>query len=145
MRLEQLELPFATRFCHPSAVPVECGESRCHQEEAKSCDINYLMSRYASTGTLPQHPGVPLDGALQEYVGTDFQVLQNRMIAAKEEFDSLPSKVRDRFGNDPARLIAFLSDSANRDEAVRLGLDNAPSVDARGAPDEPQAIKEPAK
>lgn len=129
MRIEQLDLPFATRFNPPAAVPVVCGESLCHQEEAKSCDINYLMSRYATTGTLPQHVNLPLDGALQEYVGTDFQALQNRMIAAREEFDSLPSKVRDRFGNDPARLIAFLSDVNNRSEAESLGLVVKPVVE----------------
>ena len=35
---------------------------------------------------------------------------------------ALPSRVRRRFDNDPAELMEFLADEANREEAVMLGL-----------------------
>ena len=37
-------------------------------------------------------------------------------------FDSLPSSLRERFSNDPSRLLAFVDDESNFDEAVKLGL-----------------------
>lgn len=37
-------------------------------------------------------------------------------------FASLPSAVRDRFANDPQRMLAFMDDDANKDESIRLGL-----------------------
>jgi len=35
---------------------------------------------------------------------------------------TLPAKVRDRFGQDPAEFLAFLSNPENADEARRLGI-----------------------
>lgn len=59
----------------------------------------------------------------------DFTALPDDYIAAlqlirnaSESFSSLPSAVRDRFGNDPAALLAFIADANNRDEAISLGL-----------------------
>jgi len=55
----------------------------------------------------------------------------NRQSSYKTTFDagylaSLPSKIRDRFGNDPSQLLSFLADSSNKDEAISLGLVSAP-------------------
>ena len=41
---------------------------------------------------------------------------------AQQSFESLPSELRGRFENDPAKLIDFLSDERNNAEAVKLGL-----------------------
>lgn len=125
MRIEQPDLPFFTRYNPPPSKGLDTGpDTMTHAECARDCDINYIMRRYASDGVLPNGAGIPLDGALQDFVGTDFQDLQNRMIQAREEFESLPSSVRDRFGNDPARLLSYLADAGNREEAERMGLVN---------------------
>lgn len=50
----------------------------------------------------------------------------NVVARATALFDELPSKVRDRFANDPRKLLAFLDDPENKDEAIKLGLVNAP-------------------
>lgn len=136
-------MKFYTRFDPPPKRGLTCGDSRTHAECAKDCDINYLLRRYQATGVLPNNGKVPLDGAIQDFVGSDFQSLQNRMIQAQEEFEALPSSVRDRFANDPANLIAFLGNKENREEAVKLGLIAAAPA-AREAPGEQQAITEPA-
>lgn len=41
---------------------------------------------------------------------------------ASTAFQSLPSAVRERFKNDPVKLLDFLGDEKNLDEAVKLGL-----------------------
>jgi hypothetical protein len=38
----------------------------------------------------------------------------------------LPAELRARFENDPAKLIEFIDNSENLDEAINLGLVNKP-------------------
>lgn len=95
--------------------------SLTRQEFANDADLNKIMERY-SAGLAPLPSGVrfPQFGDFSD--GLDFQACLDKLIAAQTAFDSLPSAVRDRFSNDPARLLDFLSDEKNRDEAIKLGL-----------------------
>lgn len=52
----------------------------------------------------------------------DYQEACNVVIRARSMFDALPSKVRERFDNDPGKMVAFLSVEENRPEAERLGM-----------------------
>jgi len=85
------------------------------------CDINTIMSKYQNDGVI-QHVQ-KVQGAYGDFSNVaDYQLHLNQVIAAQEAFDDLPSKIRERFGNDPAHLMTFISDEKNRDEAVKLGL-----------------------
>jgi hypothetical protein len=46
----------------------------------------------------------------------------NAVRDAQVEFLRVPADVRARFNNDPGRLMAFLEDDRNRDEARKLGF-----------------------
>jgi len=63
----------------------------------------------------------------------------NRVAHANELFASLPSSVRDRFSNDPVRLLSFLDNPDNKDEGIKLGLikPDAPPP----APPEPMLVR----
>lgn len=100
------------------------GEDMARQEFKDECDINRIMKRAAKTGLLPVSPVSPKFGDFSE-VG-DFQAAQNGVLAAREEFGRLPSDVRKRFANNPALLVEFLADKANREEAIKLGLVEKP-------------------
>ena len=63
----------------------------------------------------------------------DYQSSFELIRSAQAQFDALPSSVRDRFDNDPSKLIAFLNDPDNRAEAEKLGLLNTPVVDTSAA------------
>lgn len=103
------------------SVPVKCGISLTQQHFKEECDINTIVRRYAVTGVMPNvNPKPPIYGDFSEV--PDYQAAFAAVAHAGELFASLPSAVRDRFGNDPARMIAFLQDSANRAEAEKLGL-----------------------
>ena len=72
---------------------------------------------------------------------TSLQDAYNRILDAQVLFFELPSSVRERFGNDPMRLLTFLGDPENRREAEKLGLVNvspaapaAPAGTAGGPP-----------
>lgn len=52
----------------------------------------------------------------------DFQEALHLIKHAEQQFMTVPAKVRDRFGQDPAQFLAFLEDPRNADEARTLGL-----------------------
>lgn len=105
-------------------------ESKTIQSEKDNCDINVIVSRFKRTGVMNNlSTKSPLYGDFSE-VG-DFHTAQNRIIAAQEAFDALPSDLRKRFANDPGNLISFLDDPQNRSEAIKLGLVNADPQDSQ--------------
>lgn len=90
------------------------------QSFKEECDINTIMARYQSTGELPdvsQYPPQYLDAT-----SFDFQSMQNKLIEAQGLFDALPSKIRNRFANDPGEFLAFVSDPSNKSELQSMGL-----------------------
>lgn len=104
------------------------------QSFADECNINNIMSKYQRTGLIDHVAKV--QGSYGDFTSVqDYQLSLNQVIEAQDAFDELPSSVRKRFGNNPAELMAFLSDPDNREEAVKLGLVEPP----------PPKPKEPAK
>jgi len=95
------------------------------QSFADECNINTIMSKYQKTGLIDHVNRVA--GSYGDFTSVqDYQLSLNQVIQAQDAFDQLPSTVRKRFGNNPSELMAFLQDPDNRDEAVKLGLVEAP-------------------
>ena len=90
------------------------------QEFLEESDINYIAERFMRTGEIKQVLDMPTAGDFQGIF--DFQSAMNLIVEAKQQFMDLPAKVRSRFDNDPAKLISFLDDPENDDEAIVLGL-----------------------
>lgn len=95
-------------------------ESVVQQQFAAEADINEIVRRFGLTGELPNGINMPVSGDFTEV--TDFQTAMNMIRQAQESFLLLPADIRERFSNDPARVIAFLDDPNNRDEAIKLGI-----------------------
>lgn len=100
---------------------ISCPEPTLAQQQyAEESDINYIANRFGLTGEMPQVSSLPTYG---DFTGIyDFQSAQNAVIQARNQFMTLPAKVRARFDNDPQKLLAFLDDEDNRDLAVAMGL-----------------------
>lgn len=120
---------------------VNCGPSRTKQSFAKECDINQILARYRKTGLLDHvraNPGVFADVSKIE----DFHGMTQKIRFAQESFEQLPADLRNRFNNDPGRLIAFVADKSNIDEAIKLGILPQRKEDAvkalKAAPKEPK-------
>lgn len=94
--------------------------SLTNQSGKNEADINYLMRRFQRQGFIP--------GPVSPYRFGDFTSVQDYqtslqlILDARDSFDSLPSTLRARFDNDPAKLLSFLEDPSNRAEAEKLGL-----------------------
>ena len=100
---------------------LHCEDVTLTQQHPKDeCDINNILRQFNITGQLPENPLQPRYGDFTGVV--DYHSALNAVIAAESEFDGLPAQIRARFENDPANLIAFLDNSENLDEAIKLGL-----------------------
>lgn len=103
------------------------------------CDIKTIMAKYAKTGQLPELiKKEPQYGDFSNPL--DYQDSMNLVIKAKEQFEALPAKARERFMNDPARFLAAVSDPEQAQTFVDLGLatlrktasDDAPAAQPMG-------------
>lgn len=97
------------------------GDVLTQQSAKDECDINLIVEA-AKRGAGISHlaKAAPMYGdftGLPSY--RDALLMVNK---ARDMFMSLDAFVRERFGNDPGRLLDFLSKEENREEAIKLGL-----------------------
>lgn len=119
---------------------LEClDESLTQQHFTKDADINVLAERFGLTGI----PAFPLDPAAfrDTTADPDLRQILDQNIEARNYFNALPHKLRQRFHYSMGELWAFINDPENAEEAVRLGLLNRPTPadDAQRAPAETSA------
>lgn len=102
--------------------------SRTKPEFQKDANINRIMKKYKRTGIL----GDPLAYRDMHYGdfanGNDFAEMAIKVADAQQEFLSLSAEVRNRFQNDPSKLLDFLADPRNDEEAIKLGLKEKPKI-----------------
>lgn len=111
-------------FYNPNRVRVAIvfdEESLTKQSEAQACDINNIMRRYQTTGVI-DHVNRVTGAYLDVFALPDYQSALHTVSQAEDAFFALPATLRARFDNDPAKLIAFVKDPANRKEALALGI-----------------------
>lgn len=105
---------------HQTGLDCSGSPSRTQQHFRDETDINVMVQRFQRTG-IPEAP--PVFPGVRDFTEVhDFRSAMQAVIDADRAFAALPSGVRERFMNDPARLLDFVSDDANYDEAVRLGI-----------------------
>lgn len=115
-------------------VPFVCvGDSMTKQSEKDRCDINVIMRQYKRTGLVAHTRAGGSYESLPDAM--DYQQALAVVAEAREAFSVLPATVRDRFGNEPASLLAFLRDPANREEGIAIGLFSRPQGPPEAAAD----------
>lgn len=90
------------------------------QSFKQECDLNTIMKKYLTTGTIPQGTSMARYGDFSE--AEDFYEAQLVILQAESQFSALPSSVRERFKNNPALLLEFIENKDNLAEAQKLGL-----------------------
>lgn len=117
-------------------IKLVCGEGMTKQSFKEESDINNIIAGFDRTGMiLNLNKKEPFYGDVSD-IG-DYQACLMKVQRAQELFDDLSAEVRLRFDNDPAKLVLFLSDSKNLDEAVKLGLAVKRPVEPVEAPVQP--------
>lgn len=90
------------------------------------CNINKIMDRFQITGAIDHYTN-----RSPEYGDTtapDYLEANIIIANANSMFEELPSSIRAKFENDPAKFLAFVQDPKNADEMVSLGLRSSPTV-----------------
>lgn len=101
---------------------IDCSQDdRTKQSFRDECDVNNIVNRWLKSGLMPSANILP-----PQYLDVsnvpDYQTSLNLVNEANAMFAALPAAVRDRFDNNPAKLLAFVQDKSNLDEAIQLGL-----------------------
>jgi len=111
------------KFGDRSAVKQHIGEdeSRTQQHMLAETDVNNIMAKYQKTGILTHVARYA--GEYGDFSGVpDYKTGLEMVMAADEMFSSLPSSIRERFGNDPAKFINFATNPDNIEDLRKLGL-----------------------
>jgi len=98
-------------------------KSKTIQSDMDAADINKIMARFEKTGVFIDAQGVerkPMFGDFSEVADYHTQLSAIRRVDAA--FLALPAEVRNRFDNDAEKLLRFLENPANKNEAIKLGL-----------------------
>ncbi|WNK12659.1 MAG: internal scaffolding protein [Microvirus sp.] len=106
-------------------VSLDCGDKlitkQAHKDE---CDIHNILRQYQRTGIINHVAAARAQyGDLPDPI--DFQEAQHKLMAASTAFASLPSSVRDHFGNDPGRFLSAFLDKDQEPYLRSVGLLNA--------------------
>ena len=98
------------------------------QSQYKDTDINNIVRKYQVTGLLDSPGSVPFE-TLQYGDATllpDYQTALDLVNNVQEEFSSLPSEVREKFGHDPMQLLDALQDPTKKEMLQDIGLISKP-------------------
>jgi len=114
-------MKFITAYGPKTKVRTETvGLSRTHQSGKDECDINLIMAKYVRTGTLDhqkQH------GENYEFATSiDLHEALTLIATADSMFEDLPSSIRTKMQNDPAKFLDFVQNPDNQAELITLGL-----------------------
>ena len=134
------DLPFCTRFYNRPSVDTIINSPSCTDKSLKeSTDINLIVARHTKLGV----PLPSVDTALYNLTADNVQTgeaygtvtnITERLLVAKNNFMTLPSKLRAKFDNDVSKFADFLSassDSKINDLLSAYGLkkeEDAPAV-----------------
>lgn len=117
LRHDSATHPRPTVDCSNDVVLVE-------QSHKKECDMHHIMRKFRETGVLnhvKEYEGKYMDMADP----ISFQEAMNTVTQAQQMFDSVPSHIRKRFGNDPVAYLEFVQNPDNLPELREMGLARA--------------------
>lgn len=89
------------------------------------CDISLMVERYRVSKIPPRTVDVQYG---KSPTVEEFQNAQYLLSEIKSNFEGLPAKVRDEFGNDVNNYLAYIGDAANLRDSYERGLINRDSV-----------------
>ena len=120
-------------FDHLGCVVLDTSDCFVQQHDAADCDINNIMARYERDGVVTHVNRY--QGQYGDFTGAvDYQSALHLVYDAQDCFMSLPANIRKKFDNDPGQFFDFVSDPANADAMIEMGLAK-PHQDAKPSSD----------
>ena len=95
-------------------------KSLTKQSFTKECNINTILAKYQKTGAIDH---VNKNQGSYGYASSDDFTASMEIVARGQTmFNELPSSIRTKFENDPAKFLDFVQDDKNKKEMQELGL-----------------------
>lgn len=110
------------------AVQFKGTESKTVQHYRDGTQVDSILKKYATMGVDSNNAGLFRQGVARMPYGMenplhfDYQGQLNAIVKVNSYFESLPSRMRDQFGHDPANMLKFMADPKNADECRKMGL-----------------------
>lgn len=99
--------------------------SMTDQSFKKDCDVNLILAKYRKTSAITHLAKVQGQFADVSDLPTMLES-HERLQTAQDSFMDLPAYIRDKFDNDLMKMVDFLNDPKNAEEAIELGLRSRP-------------------
>lgn len=95
--------------------------SRTKQAFKDEVDVNRILAKYQKTMQLTHVNKI--QGTYGDFSSvSDYQSSLNAISDAHTRFMGLPAAIRKKFDNDPSKLLNYVSNPNNYDDAVKSGL-----------------------
>ncbi len=109
--------------------------TRTEQSHKNEVSIHRIMERYRKRGVI-DHVNAN-KGTYGDFTNApDFAEANQIIAAAKSLFETVPSRIRRDFENDPGKFLEFMQNEENRDQIEEYGLD-ASHLPPRDVPSDP--------
>lgn len=95
--------------------------SRTKQEFKEESDINNVIKKFKQTGMVTHVSAMKAQyGDFSDI--TSYKEAVDLVHESNDSFQALSSSIRKRFENDPEKLMEFIMNPENKEEAEKLGL-----------------------
>lgn len=94
-------------------------DTMTQEQFAYDCDINNIVA--GMTAAMPIR-NRELSDEVKVMTPDLYEKALYTKAAAENAFNELPSKVREEFGNNPAKMLEFVSNPSNAERCIELGL-----------------------
>lgn len=93
------------------------------QEPKAACDINNIVDLYCRQGRAADLLAIqPWQGEDISSIPTDYIECLEYIETIQADFDNLPAAVRKEVGNTPLGMLQWITNPANKERGVELGL-----------------------
>jgi len=129
-------MSFSQKERRRSSICFKDSQSLTEQSHKESCDIHTIMRKARTTGIIEhvaKHKGQY--GVMP--TGNEYHQNMNIIAMADTLFESVPSDIRKKFDNDPAKYLDYMQDNNNFDEIEEMGLDTSHLIKPIIEPEKP--------
>lgn len=90
------------------------------QAPSDEVDINKIMARVIKGQPVLTSIGQPFYGDVSEFGGLQEAII--KVQEAEDLFMQYPAELREKFENDPVKMVEYLENPENLEEAIKIGL-----------------------
>lgn len=98
------------------------GKTMTQINQQEDTDVNKILAKYIKTGSIT-HIRNQQDGVYSDLVNQpSYLEAMDTVAKGNQAFEAMPPNLRNKFDNDPHKLISYLEDPKNEQESIELGL-----------------------